>query len=151
MNRRLTVPLVVLTVAALGSVPAQAAKAKPKPKPIKGSYDLTLVMDPTTEATASVEDGCSKLSPAGYDDHAFTVPAKGTLDVKLVGDDPTGGSAFDWDLYVYDAEGLVGSSHGATATEEVFATFKKKTPLVFTVCNLIGTPSGTVTYTFTYK
>jgi len=156
MNRRLLVTLAVATASASAlSLPSQAAvKAKPKPKPIKGSYTVTLLPDPSKEATTEAGmDGCSGLSPAAVDRHAFTAPAAGTLTVHLSSPNPAGSTpaGFDWDLYTYDASGLLSSSDGATGTEETVDGFKKKTPVTIEVCNLDGEPSATVTYTFTYK
>ncbi len=154
MHRRLTVTFAVAAVATTAlTLPSQAA-VKKKPAPIKGSYTVNLVPDPTKEATSLTADGCSGLSPAAVDRHAFTVPAAGTLEVTLEGDDPAKGSApagFDWDLYTYDASGLLGASDGATAAEQTVDNFKKKTPVTIEVCNLDGLPDAVISYTFTYK
>ncbi len=155
MNRRLTVA-VALSAAAVTAVamPSEAA-TKAKPKPIKGSYTLTLVPDPTPNSSAATGvSGCTGVIPQATDKHPFTAPAAGTIEVILDGDDPAKGAApagVDWDLYVNDAQGEVGASHGATAHEEVSFKVKKKTPLTFIVCNLAGLPNGKVSYTFTYK
>ena len=153
MSRR-TAVLVTATLLAAGStVPAFAAK--PKPKPIKGSYAVTLVPDPVPQVTAQAgTSGCNPYVAQLKDTHAFTVPAAGKLSVVLDSQDPSKGAApvgLDWDLYVFDATGEAGSSHGGTAHEEVDLSLKKKTPLTFVVCNVGGAPQATVTYTFTYK
>jgi hypothetical protein len=154
MNRRTTISIAVLTVAALGAVPSQAAPKK-KPAPIKGSYSVTLLPDPSKEATSLAgKDGCSGLSPAAIDHKPFTVPAAGTLTVTLDGLDPAGGAApagMDYDLYVTDAEGILDASDGATGHEQTTTVFKKKTAVSIDVCNLDGPPSAEVAYTFTYK
>ncbi len=155
MNRRLIVPLAVLTVAALSAVPSHAAPKK-KPAPIKGTYSVTLLPDPSPNAGAQsgAFSACNPFITQTTDSHPFTVPAAGTLSVVLDSVDPTKGGAPagpDWDLYIDDAQGEVASSHGATAHEEAVAGFKKKTDLKFVVCNLNGAPTATVSYTFTYK
>jgi hypothetical protein len=153
VSRRPAVALALVTAAAVSAVPAHAA-TKPKPKPIKGSYTLTLLPDPSPNATNTLKKpGCGVL-PQGQDKHPFTVPAAGKLHVVLdspnpVPNNPAGGT--DWDLYVVDADGIIlDSSHGGTSHEETTDPFKKRTPVTFWVCNLSGEPNGTVSYTFTY-
>lgn len=155
MNRRLTVPLAVLTVAALGVVPSQAAPKK-KPAPITGSYTITMAPDPTPDvgSLGGQFQGCNPFVSQTTDKHPFTAPAAGVLTVVLDSQDPTKGGAPagpDWDLYLKDSTGEVGSSHGPTAHEEAVAKLKKKTDLTFVACNLNGAPTATVTYTFTFK
>jgi hypothetical protein len=82
------------------------------------------------------------------------LPAAGSFQVKLSSEDPTKGAApagADWDLYVYDNGGLLGSSTSPYAAEEVLVSVKKKTPVRIVVCNLTGLPDADVNYTFTYK
>jgi len=150
MNPRLTTCAGLIAVAALGIAPAHAAVKKPKP--ITKSYQLTLPPDPTPNATNTAGmPGCTGISPASADKHAFTVPAKGTLKVVLDSPDPTSTGNTDWDLYVLDSDGsILDSSHGGSSHEETFDKFKKKNPVTFWVCNLLGQPDATVTYTFTY-
>lgn len=150
MNRRLILSMSVLVVAGMATVPSQAATKKKAP--VKGTYAVNLVSDPTTEALNTAgKDGCVGLSPAGKDSHPFTVPGAGKLRVVLDGSDASSGKAFDWDLYLVDADGnTYSSSNGPTAHEETTDVFKKKMALTIQVCNLIGTPAGTVSYTFTY-
>ncbi len=152
LSRRSSV-LVAATAASLAlagaAVPSDAAKKKPAP--IKGSYTVTLLPDPTPNVSA--QTGSSGCNDATADTHAFTAPAAGTLSVILDGNDPAKGglpAGVDWDLYVHDAQGEVGSSHGGTAHEEVSLKLKKKTALSFIVCNLGGPPDGAVTYLFTF-
>ena len=156
MNRRLISCAAVLAVASLAGAPAQAATKK-KPKPIKGSYHLTTTPNPTMEATDELPgaDSCNAVVPAGVDNHPFTIPAAGVLEVTLQGLDPTKGAAPagpDWDLYVLDPDGSVREgSAGGGAHEEVSARFKKKQKVIVQVCNLAGAPDATVSYTFTYS
>ena len=153
MSRRLAVALTVSVAVSGLAAPALAAKAKPKP--IKGSYTVTLAPDPSKEGTSTAGmDGCSGLSPAAKNRHTLAIPAAGTLSVILQGDDPAKGSApagFDWDLYTYDAGGILGGSDGPTAHEETVDFFKKKGSAIIEVCNLDGLPTGTISWTFTYK
>ena len=153
MSRRLAVTLAVVTASAVATTPALAAK--PKPKPIKGSYTLTLYPDVTQDATsqAKAPSGCAKVVPMSFNDHPFTVPAKGTLKVVLDAPSslPSTPLGPDWDLWLLDSSGeVVDASHGATSHEETSTKFKKGMPVTFEVCNLTGQTSGTVTYTFTY-
>jgi hypothetical protein len=154
MNRRFTVFIAALTVAALGVLPSQAAKPKPKPKPkpITVTYKLSLLPDPTPNVTGLVKDGCGVL-PQSQDKHPFTVPAAGTLKIVLDSPDPTGSpvGGTDWDLYLLDDEGIRTSSTTEFSHEELAEPFKKKTDTTIWVCNLAGMPDGTVKYTFTYK
>jgi len=161
VNRRLTSCAALLAVAALSAAPAHAAtKKKPKPKPIHGSYAVQLVPDPTPNATNEAgKPGCTGVSPKGVDNHAFKVPAAGTLHVVLDSVDPTGAPGAgpagnigtDWDLYLIDTDGSIyDGSHGATSHEEVTDKFKRGQPLTIQVCNLLGQPDAKVTWTFTY-
>ncbi|MFN2539336.1 MAG: hypothetical protein ABR549_14475 [Mycobacteriales bacterium] len=152
MSRRPVVVVALLAVVAAGAVPAHAAKAK-KPKPIKGSYTLNLPPDPSGEALGALKDGCAGINPASQNKHPFTVPAAGTLRVVLDSTDVTHNSTVnaDWDLYILDADGVIeDSSHSPTPHEETTDKFKRKAPLTFWVCNLLGAPTAKVTYTFTY-
>lgn len=155
MRRSLTASVVLLTVAGLVAVPSSQAAVKKKPKPIKGSYTLTLPPDPTKEVTSAAEmDGCSGLVPVSKDSHPFTIPAAGTLVVKLVGDNPTGQTppaGFDWDLYLLSDGAVEAAADGATGVEEAAMKVKKKTAITIDACNLNGVPGATVSYTFTYR
>ena len=154
MRRTLTTTVAVLALAGLAAgIPAEAAKKKPKP--ITGSYTLTLPPDSTKEVTSTAgEDGCSGLLPVSKDSHPFTLPAAGTLVVKLVGDNPTGQTppaGMDWDLYLLSDGAVEASADGATGTEEAAMKVKKKTAITIDACNLNGLPGATVSYTFTYR
>jgi hypothetical protein len=157
MSRRPLVAVALLTAAAVSTAPAHAAT---KPRPLKGSYNVTLLPDPTPNVTNTVgKDGCTGLSPEGVNSHSFKVPAAGKLHVVLDSADPTGtpsagpaGSVgTDWDLYVLDSDGvIVDGSHGGTSHEETTDKFKKAQQLSIQVCNLAGEPNATVSFTFTY-
>jgi len=149
MSRRLALTALPVVAIALAVVPAHAAA----PKQIKGSYDVTAPPNPTLEATGQLGDGCDTSPlPSGTDDHAFKVPAAGTLDVHLDSDDPTGTNNTDWDLYILDKDReIIDSSHGGTSHEETISKFKAAAPVTIQVCNLAGSPQAKVTYTFTYK
>jgi hypothetical protein len=148
--RRALISGLVGLVAVGIAVPSEAAPKK-KPKPIKGSYALTLLPDPSGQSAAVLGGGCTGVIPMGQDKHEFTVPARGTLQVVVDSPDPTGAGVTDWDLYLLGADGSV-LSQGTSqfSHEEAAAKFKKKEKVTFWVCNLIGQPSGTVSYTFTY-
>lgn len=149
MSRRLALTTFPLLAVALAVAPAHAAT----PKPITGSYTVTLPPNPTLEATGQIGDGCDTSPiPTGTDDHAFKVPAAGTLDVHLDSADPTGTNNTDWDLYVLDTDReVIDSSHGGTSHEETISKFKKGQAVTIQVCNLAGSPQAKVSYTFTYK
>lgn len=156
MNRRTALLACALVAVGGSSAPALAAKAKPKP--ITGTYAISNVTpDPTYEA--AMDPGCSGSLPGGKDIHPFTVPAAGTLQVVLDGDDPTKGGVGtpvgslgpDWDLYVSSPAGVEGESTGGSSHEEVVVSFKGKTEVTFDACNNTGAPNAKVTYTFTYK
>jgi len=145
MSRRLALTATTLVVAALAVAPAHAAGSKT----IKGSYKVTLMPDPTAEATGLVNDGCSSMNPSSVDNHAFVVPGAGSLTVTLDAPDPAGSAATDWDLWLLDGDGTINTgSHGETSHEEAVAKYKKGQKITIQVCNLAGAPDGTVTYTF---
>jgi hypothetical protein len=142
MNRRIALVVTTLAVAGLAAAPAHAAGV------VKGSYDVTLLPDPSLEAGAA----CEAVLPTAVDNHPFKVPGAGTLTVVLDSPDPTGTGNTDWDLYVLDADGSVNSgSDGGTSHEEAAAKFKKAASVTIQVCNLAGAPDGTVSYVFTPK
>ena len=142
MTRRLALVVCTLAAAGLAAAPAHAAGA------VKGGYDVTLLPDPTLEAS----EACEVVNPQSVDNHAFKVPGPGTLNVVLDSPDPTGTGSTDWDLYILDADGTVNSaSDGGTSHEEAAAKFKKAAAVTIQVCNLAGAPNGTVSYTFTPK
>ena len=157
MNRRqvLSTLTVAAVVAGVGTSTLASAATKHKPKVLKGSYTVTAVPDPTIEATDEVSKGCMNIDPASVDNHAFAVPAAGTLHVIL--DSPTPakgplGLGADWDLYILDAKGnVIDKSNGVSSHEETFDPFTKKQGITIKSCNLLGEPNATVTWTFTYK
>ncbi len=139
--------LALCGVVAVGAAPAHAA---PKPKPSKGSYTVTAPPDPTMEGTGAAGKQCFNVDPASRNDHPLGVPGKGTLHVVLDGQDIQGKT--DWDLYLIDADGTtLDASHGPTAHEETTDVFKAKRTVTIRACNLLGTPTATVTWTFTPK
>jgi hypothetical protein len=149
VNRRPLAAVAALAALAVAVVPAQAATKKPKP--IKGSYELTLPPDPTGQTAAVLGEGCTGVVPPSQDKHPFTVPARGRFDIVLDSPDPTGAGVTDWDLYLLDADGaIVSSSTSEFSHEQLSLKLKKKQGLTIWVCNLLGQPSGTVRYTFTY-
>lgn len=140
MSRRLLLSVVTAAVGLGLAVPAGAS-----PKPVTGSYDVTLLPDPTL----NLASGCEALNPAAVDDHPFVVPGPGVLDVKLAAEE-LGGEA-DWDMYLVSGDEILFSSEGATTAEQITAKFKAKTSLSIQVCNLVGAPDGTVSFSFTPK
>ena len=132
------------------AVGASAAPAvKPKTHVMKGSYDLTLLPDPTVEATDVTGTNCANINPQSADLHPLNLPAKGLLHVVLDSPDPSG-AALDWDLYLLDAQGNeLGESTDASSHEEIITPAKGR--VTIKACNLMGAPTATVTYNYTYK
>ena len=138
-----------VAVATLGSAIGASAATKPKTHTLKGSYDLTLLPDPTVEATDETGTNCANINPQAADLHAVNLPGKGLLNVKLESTDPTG-TALDWDLYLLDSKGNeLGESTGASSDEQIIAPAKGK--VTIKACNLMGAPTATVSYVYTYK
>lgn len=150
MQVRRVATVATLAVLAAGAyAPAMAAGKKSVTK----SYDMQLmpVADPPSGTPS-----CARAQLEGISIHTETLKTTGpgTLKVKVNG---FGG---DWDISVFDADGLVGVGDGtstgggapATAGEDVFeAKFKKATELKIATCNFAGTPKAHGTYTFTAK
>ena len=147
MNARL-----LTAVAAAGAV-ALAAPAGAAPKKITQSYDVTLpVPFPADESMPDMTGCINGQETATRHTKAVTLPAAGTLSVKV---DFEG----DWDLYLLDSKGstLAASENfqptGSVAAAQEKLTWKKakkgqKVSIV--VCNWLGLPEATVSYTFTY-
>ena len=147
MRRELV--LAVAATTAVATAGAAVAQPSARTKVMKGGYQLTLAPDPTMEATGAAGMECMNIDPASADNHPLALPAKGTLKVDLTSEDPTGKT--DWDLWLLDAKGnTIGGSHGPTATEEI-VTRAGKGKVTIRACNLMGQPSASVSYVFTYK
>lgn len=152
-SRLVIAALATVSVGALSIHPADAAVHKKKP--IHGAYDVSLPPDPTLEVTGvgapvpQVTPVCEAVNPLSYNNHPFTVPGAGKLEVNLQGSSLP---QADWDLYLLDSSGaVIAASHGPTATEAALVKFKSKDTVTIRVCNLIGDLSGHVDYTFTWK
>ena len=145
MQIRRVVAVATLAVLAAGAyAPAMAA---PK-KPFAGSYQLTLLPDPSPNAfVLAGKAECMNINPSAVDKHPLSVPRAGRLNVVLDSPDPTGKGVTDWDLYVLDSSGDdLADSSGGTSHEEVDIKFKKAEKITLVACNLAGQPSATVTY-----
>jgi hypothetical protein len=146
------VTLAVAAVSATGAAAKTTKKAPPKIKTMRGSYSVTLVPDPTTETATVTHKVCSALDPKSVDLHPLTLPGTGTLHVVLDSPDPTGKGKTDWDLVILGASGSeYDASDGATSHEETFDPNMKKGKISIEVCNLVGQPTGNVSYTYTYR
>lgn len=159
-RRRHIAALTVVTLAVAGASATGAAaktvkKPAPKYKTVKGSYSVTLLPDPTIDAEAQPQVGggtCHALDPKSVDTHALSLPGKGTLHVVLDSTDPTGKGKTDWDLVILDAAGHeVDESSGETSHEETTDPNMKKGKASIEVCNLIGEPTGNISWSFTYR
>lgn len=144
MNRTAALTLVALTAT---TVAAPAAIAGPKPKPITKTYTATAPMpDPTNVAGGYTV--CAQTVPQSFHIEEFKVPAAGTLKVELTEYE------VDWDLLIMDGKDkeIASSGSGGVGEPEIAQIKFKKAGLVQIVaCNWSGGPTGTVTYTFTYK
>ena len=150
--RRPAVTAITLAIAVATAASSVGASASTKPRKhvLKGSYDLTLLPDPTVEATDETGTSCANINPEAADLHALRLPARGLLHVVLDGTDPSG-QALDWDLYLLDAHGNeIGASNGSTSHEEIYLPGVGKGKVTIKACNLAGAPTATVTYAFTY-
>lgn len=136
-------------VAASAASAAPAKKKAVKVKKTGGTYTASAVPDPTMEGTGEAGMHCFNVNPASVDNHPLSLPGTGMLQVILSSPDPTT-SHLDWDLYLLDAKGaVIGSSDGGTAQEEIDQPGAKG-KVTIRACNLIGEPTATVKWTFTY-
>jgi hypothetical protein len=142
VNRTATLAVAVLAVGAVAAPGALAA-----PKPITKTYTATAPMpDPTN--VGGGYSVCAQNVPQSFHTEEFKVPAAGTLKVELTDYE------VDWDLLLMDGKdneiGYSGSG-GVGGPEIVQVKFKKAGLVKIVACNWSGGPTGTVTYTFTYK
>jgi hypothetical protein len=139
---------------ALASAVAPASAAVRRPKPITGSYSLTLAPDPdATEAVGC--EGKARQQGVNVDTRAIKVAGPGTLVVKVTG------FSGDWDTAVASGSGSRVAEGGGTSTgdgapataavETLKYKNKKAQTLNLIVCNFLGSPNATVSYTFTYS
>lgn len=152
MRTRTALVVSLAGVVAAGSLaPALAAPPKKKPAPIKQTWTATApVPDPSPFAGQS--GICETVLPMSAHEHAFTVPAAGTLVTELTG--ITG----DWSMGVFDASGAsLGTSDqtdpvaAINGPEKITLKFKKKTSVIVRSCNFAGGPTANGALTFTYK
>ena len=146
MNRTAVLALAALTAATVAA-PAATAAPKPKPKPITKTYTATAPTPDPTNAAGGYSV-CAQNVPGSFHIEEFKVPAAGTLKVTLTE------YQVDWDLLLMDDKDkeLAGSGSGGVGEPEALQVKFKKPGLVQIVaCNWSGGPTGTVTYTFTYK
>ena len=143
-----TALLLTGTVAVLGAT-APVSTAAPKPKPITKTYTATAPMPDPSNYGGTGYSVCAQNVPQSFHNEKFTAPAAGTLKIELTG------YVGDWDLLLMDGKGAEVANSGLTdvqgAPEVVQVKFKKKTDVQIIACNWAGGPTGTVTYTFTFK
>jgi hypothetical protein len=145
----------IATAAALGALIAGAigsagpATAGPKKKPITKTYDLQL-LPVWTDAMAACTN--PELEGISVDTQTIKPTGPGILSVKVTG--YTG----DWDISVKDATGAeIGKGSGndtpnaGAGTETIDLKFKKAEPLQIAICNFLGTPAATASFTYTYR
>ena len=154
MNKSFVVATAAIALVGVGThSPASAAKKPAKKPPITKSYSMNLlpVPDPP-QGTPS----CARAQLEGVSIHTetFTTTGAGTLSAEV------SGFAGDWDITVYDTDGLVGVGDGtstgggapATSGKDTFVnSWKKGTTITVKTCNFAGSPQAKGSYTFTYK
>ena len=155
MRVRSAVPLALAATVAIGSFGAADAAPKKKKPPIKKTYTLQLAPDPD----ASEETACSGSlrGETNMDIQEIKVSGPGLLTVKITD------FAGDWDTSVYSKAGSMLTEGGGTTTPETLAAgetssvetmkykSKKAQSLFLRVCNFLGSPTATVTYTYVYN
>jgi type 1 fimbria pilin len=149
MRVRTAAPIALAVLVAVGP----AAHAAPKKKPITKTYDLTLA--PAPDASTSSSCSSAALQEGGnMDTETIKVTGAGKLSVKITGF--TG----DWDMAVLSSSGSMLTEGAGTSTpntdtnpgeETLKYKSKKAQTLALRVCNFLGTPQATVTYTYTYN
>lgn len=134
----------ILAATALTGIGALALpSAAAPPKPITKTYTVTAA--PSGIGLALYCNGF----PTPHDKHSepFKTPAKGTLKVTISGH--TG----DWDGLLLDASGERIAEAATMGPGDEAYTYKVKKAgeeLTLMTCNIIGGPTTTVTYTFTF-
>lgn len=152
MRVRSAAPLALAAIVAAGSLaPAAAA---PKKKPLKKTYALTLAPSPdASESTAC--SGETRTADVNTDFEDIKVTGPGLLSVKVTG------FSGDWDMSVWNKAGAQLTEGGGTTTPETFTNTaptetlkyksKKAQTLTLRVCNFLGSPNASVSYTYTYN
>jgi hypothetical protein len=147
VNVRRVAVLTAVIAAAAGMLPASAA-----PKPETETYEVTApVPFPVTNATPPL-DGCwNGQETLTKNTRPLSFKVAGTLSAQV---DYFG----DWDLLLFDSKGAKAAAAEttdagtpATANKEklVFKKMKPGAEYTLVVCNWLGQPDATVTYTFT--
>jgi hypothetical protein len=148
MNRRATIAVAALTVAAVTTTPA-LAKTKPKPKPLKGSWSVTdTTPDPSVDTASDNTSHCHGKLPAAPTDvnaHTLKVKGRGLLTVN-------GGTTGDWAMEVRDSHGnsLAGSDGTLPSAQEGTSVDLPKGTWTVFYCNVTGAPTATASYTFVF-
>ena len=139
-----TTCLSLLAVAAL----AMPAAGTHKP-PISESYDVTAPVPYPVDGASHCTDGVEGLTK---NTRPVTLPDRGVLEVEL------SGFLGDWVLELFDAKGRMLAQAAVLDPTNLApvrkVTYKKATPgqeVRIAVCNVEGGPSGSVTYTFTFR
>ena len=138
------------TVAAGSFMPANAAKKK---KPLKKTYDLQLAPMPDASETVACS-GAARQDGVNTDIEPIKVTGPGVLTVKVTE------FSGDWDMNITNTAGSIVSEGSGTVTpntsvdpmtETLKYKSKKAQTLNLVVCNFLGTPTATVTYTYVYN
>ena len=144
---RRAVALVTVAVALAGA--AAPSTAAPKRKPITKTYTATAATPDPSNFAMTGYSVCGQNVPGSFHTEVFEVPAAGTLKVSLTG------YVGEWDLLLMDGKDQeIGYSGvlGVMGEEELVSVkFKKPATAKIVACNWAGGPTGSVTYTFTFK
>jgi hypothetical protein len=155
MRKTLALLLAAALVMAVfvGPGSARPKRKKTKPKKMEDTVSLTALPFPNLSGTTQTptpgctagEEGVHKVTTTIH------VPGKGKLTADL------SGFQGDWDLYVFNAAGLLlaGSANeqvpaGAPPEESVSVTFKKMADLDIVACNWAGAPEAELRYKALY-
>lgn len=151
MRVRTAAPMALAAVVAIGSLAAPADAAKKKP--ISKTYDVTMAPLPDAQEATGCESA-ARADGRFMDVEEIKVAGAGVLTVKI--------TKFqgDWDMAVYNSAGAnvaegAGTATPNTSTDQMTETLKYKSKkaqtLSLRVCNFLGTPTATVSYTYVYN
>lgn len=141
-------------VASLSATPALAGKKKKVTKKISATINATALPFPNySSSTGTPTPGCSAGQEGVHKvTTALETPGAGNLTFQM------SGFTGDWDLYLFDDEGIpIARSDqaqvpdGAAPEEKIVAPLAKGKTYELVVCNWAGAPQATADYTFVYS
>lgn len=144
MHKAVAILISAGLVAGLSALPATAG---PRKKTVKEQWQVAAAPFPGADDHSDPSQECG-VEGASYAVHAFTTPAKGTLDVRI------NGFEGEWDLYVTDAAGhLLGSSveFMSDSEERVVLRLGAKVKINIYACNFLGGPIANGELKYVYR